>query len=105
MGVVRLSDAQRGVALRGLLERGWRMGDPIAIGRDAVWKEYVFADFIAAFAFMTKVALQAQSQGHHPEWSNVYNKVQITWSTHDCAGLSERDVAMAEFCDLSATPH
>ena len=64
-------------------------------GRDAIAKAFKFADFNAAFAFMTQVALAAEKADHHPEWSNVYNKVVITLSTHDAGGVSERDVALA----------
>ncbi|MBM3561124.1 MAG: 4a-hydroxytetrahydrobiopterin dehydratase, partial [Alphaproteobacteria bacterium] len=61
-----------------------------------------FADFNAAFGFMTRVALMAERMDHHPEWSNVYDRVEITLSTHDAGGLSERDVALARFIDSLA---
>ena len=68
-------------------------------GRDAIHKEFKFKNFNRAFGFMTRVALQAEKMDHHPEWFNVYNKVQITYSTHSCAGLSENDIKLARFTD------
>ena len=65
--------------------------------RDAIYKEFVFKDFNEAFGFMSRVALRADKVDHHPEWFNVYNKVQVTLATHDCGGLSARDVSMANF--------
>jgi 4a-hydroxytetrahydrobiopterin dehydratase len=64
--------------------------------RDALVRHFKFADFSAAFAFMTRVALLAEKADHHPEWSNVYNRVTILLTTHDAGGLSTRDVAMAK---------
>lgn len=77
------------------------MGDKSSSKRDAISKTYTFRNFIEAFGFMSQVALRAESLNHHPEWFNVYNKVEITWSTHDCSGLSELDISMAKFCDLT----
>jgi 4a-hydroxytetrahydrobiopterin dehydratase len=68
-------------------------------GRDAIHRAFKFADFSAAWAFMSRVALLAEKHDHHPEWFNVYNKVQITLSTHDAGGLSQRDVALAQAID------
>ena len=68
-------------------------------GRDAIHKTFKFPDFNAAFAFMTRVALKAEQLDHHPEWSNVYNKVEITLSTHDAGGVTELDAALAKFID------
>lgn len=68
-------------------------------GRDAIQRTYRFADFNAAFAFMTRVALRAEQMDHHPEWFNVYNRVEVTLATHDCDGVSERDVTLARFMD------
>ncbi|MGZ3339762.1 MAG: 4a-hydroxytetrahydrobiopterin dehydratase [Reyranella sp.] len=71
-------------------------------GRDAIQRSLKFADFVHAWGFMTKVALAAEKADHHPEWSNVYNKVEITLSTHDAGGLSDKDVALAKFIDQVA---
>lgn len=68
--------------------------------RNALARHFRFADFSQAFAFMTQVALLAEKLDHHPEWSNVYNRVSIILSTHECDGLSERDVALAHAIDL-----
>ena len=68
-------------------------------GRDAISRSFRFGDFNEAFGFMTRVALMAERMDHHPEWSNVYNTVHITLSTHDAGGLSERDIRLAEFID------
>ena len=62
-------------------------------------RDFVFADFVQAFGFMTQVALWAEKHNHHPEWRNVYNKVLITRTTHDVKGLSSNDIAMARMCD------
>ena len=67
--------------------------------RDAIYKEFLFKDFNQAFGFMTRIALKADKVDHHPEWFNVYNKVQITLATHDCGGVSVRDVNMATFIE------
>ena len=64
-------------------------------GRDAITRDFVFADFKAAFGFMTRVALLAEGMNHHPEWFNVYNKVSITLSTHDAGGLTQNDTRLA----------
>ena len=71
-------------------------------GRDAARKAFRFADFSEAFAFMTRVALAAEKADHHPEWSNVYNRVDIVLTTHDAGGLSARDVALAGAIDRAA---
>ena len=71
-------------------------------GRDAIQRSFKFADFTQAWGFMTKVALAAEKADHHPEWSNVYNKVEIVLSTHDAGGLSDKDVALAKFIDQVA---
>jgi 4a-hydroxytetrahydrobiopterin dehydratase len=72
-------------------------------GRDAISKRFVFADFNAAFGFMTRVALAAEKLDHHPEWSNVYKTVDVTLSTHDAGGLTERDVTLAQTMDKIAS--
>ncbi|PKP96993.1 MAG: 4a-hydroxytetrahydrobiopterin dehydratase [Alphaproteobacteria bacterium HGW-Alphaproteobacteria-13] len=65
-------------------------------GRDAIRRRFLFADFARAFGFMSSVAIIAEKMDHHPEWSNVYNRVDILLTTHDCDGLSERDAKLAE---------
>lgn len=93
MSVAQLSEAERDAALGEL--GGWTLrGDGKAIERT-----YEFGDFIAAFGFMTRVAILAQSQDHHPEWFNVYNRVEITLTTHDAGGLSTRDITLARAID------
>lgn len=67
----------------------------------AIRREFVFADFVQAFAFMTRVALVAEKSDHHPEWSNVYNRVAITLTTHDAGGLTAKDVALARAADAA----
>lgn len=74
---------------------GWRAAD----GRDAIIKEFRFKDFNAAFGFMSRVALFAERNDHHPEWSNVYNRVDVTLTTHDAGGVSDKDIALAHFMD------
>jgi 4a-hydroxytetrahydrobiopterin dehydratase len=69
--------------------------------RDAITREFIFADFAQAFAFMTQVAIVAEKRDHHPEWSNVYNKVGVTLTTHDAGGLTQRDVDLAQFMDTA----
>ena len=64
-------------------------------GRDAIRRDFKLADFNAAWGFMSRVALLAEKADHHPEWSNVWNRVEITLSTHDAGGLSRRDVELA----------
>ncbi|WP_424814004.1 4a-hydroxytetrahydrobiopterin dehydratase [Roseococcus sp. YIM B11640] len=73
----------------------WRMVE----GRDAIRRDFRFQDFSAAWGFMSRVALLAEAQDHHPEWFNVYNRVEITLSTHDAGGLSTRDLRMAAAID------
>ena len=71
-------------------------------GRDAVARTFRFADFKQAMAFMVRVALKAEQMNHHPEWSNVYNKVETTLTTHDAGGLTARDIELACFMDAAA---
>ena len=65
-------------------------------GRDALAKTFVFSDFVAAFGFMTRVALAAERMNHHPEWHNVYKRVEVTLTTHSAGGLTRRDVELAQ---------
>ena len=67
--------------------------------REAIRRQYAFDDFAQAFAFMTQVALIAEKRNHHPEWSNVYNKVDITLTTHDAEGVTDRDIELARHAD------
>ena len=94
--VEKLGGAERAAALAGL--DGWEEVD----GRDAIRKSFAFGDFNQAFGFMTRVALAAEKADHHPEWFNVYNRVEITLSTHDAGGLSPRDIDLAGFIDSVA---
>ncbi len=94
--VERLSEAQR-TALAELVPE-WHAAE----GRDAIVRSFRFPDFSAAWGFMSRVALLAEKADHHPEWSNVYNKVEILLTTHDAGGLSRRDVALAQAIDAIA---
>lgn len=91
--VEQLTPDERAQALDALGE--WDFDD----ARDGIVRQFIFADFSEAFAFMTRVALLAEVQDHHPEWSNVWNRVDILLTTHDAGGLSERDVRMAKAID------
>ena len=91
--VAKLTEAER-AALAETLPH-WKMAD----GRDALVRHVRFKDFSEAWAFMARVALLAEKQDHHPEWSNVWNRVEIVLSTHDAGGLSARDVALARAID------
>ena len=93
MAIAELSQVERLAALAKLQDwTSTRDGKAIA-------RSFRFVDFNEAFGFMTRVALLADKADHHPEWSNVYNRVEITLTTHDAGGLSERDVAMAKAID------
>ncbi len=92
----KLTDNERADQLSKLLNVGWKM-DPS--GRDAIQKKFTFTDFNEAFGFMTRVALKADKMDHHPEWYNVYNRVEVTLSTHDCSGLSMNDIQLATFME------
>ena len=65
----------------------------------SITREFVLSDFRSAFEFMKQIAMEAENQNHHPEWRNVYNKVRITWTTHDVQGLSIKDIELAHLCD------
>ena len=69
--------------------------------RPALERAFVFADFVQAFAFMTEMAIFSEKQNHHPEWSNVYHRVNVTLTTHDAGGISERDVVWALAADAA----
>ena len=93
MPIPRLSEAEVTAALAGLPD--WTLrADGLAMTRTLRFK-----DFAQAFAFMTRVALHAEKADHHPEWCNVWNRVDITLTTHDAGGLSQRDIAMAQAID------
>lgn len=89
MPIPKLTDAEQEAALAKL--PGWNLR---ADGQ-AIERTFKFADFSEAFGFMTRVALLAEQADHHPEWFNVYNRVEIALTTHDAGGLSQRDIAMA----------
>jgi 4a-hydroxytetrahydrobiopterin dehydratase len=95
----KLSQEARAAALARLPQ--WQVVE----GRDAISRQFKFADFNAAFAFMTRVALVAEKMNHHPEWTNVWNKVDITLTSHDAGGLTERDVKLAEAIEQLAAKH
>lgn len=88
---MQLTDAQVQQGIASL--DGWRLSD------DKLFRRYEFADFIAAFGFMAKVALLAETANHHPEWLNVYNRVDIWLTSHDIGGISERDFELARAID------
>ena len=92
----KLTPKQQRVALAKL--NGWKKQR----GRDAICKTFIFADFNAAFGWMSRVALQAEKLDHHPEWTNIYKTVAVTLTTHDAGGVSERDIALAGFMDKTA---
>jgi 4a-hydroxytetrahydrobiopterin dehydratase len=92
----KLTGAARTKALRALPQ--WKK----VPGRDAIRRSLKFADFNEAWGFLSRVALAAEKADHHPEWSNVYNKVEIVLSTHDAGGVSEKDVSLAKFIDSLA---
>ena len=71
-------------------------------GRNAISRQFKFADFNSAFGFMTRVAMVAEKMNHHPEWSNVWNRVDVTLTSHDAGGLTERDIKLAEAMDRIA---
>ncbi|KAK7578160.1 hypothetical protein V9T40_010365 [Parthenolecanium corni] len=91
----KLTPDERGTKLSPLLANRWSLVDD----RDAIKKEFIFKNFNEAFGFMSRVALLSEKMDHHPEWFNVYNKVQVTLSSHDVDGLSNRDIKLASFMD------
>ena len=88
-----LGESERAAALAGLA--GWAFDAT----RNGIVKGFVFADFSEAFAFMTRVALEAEKADHHPEWANVWNKVDILLSTHSAGGVTAKDIALATKID------
>lgn len=92
----KLTESERGEALASISD--WSPVD----GRDAITRTFQFKDFNAAFGFMSRVALKAEKMDHHPEWFNVYNRVEVTLSTHDADGLTELDIKLARFMDKAA---
>lgn len=93
-----LTDTQRNEDLAALLQNGWAMTPD----RDAIAKTYTFKNFIDAFGFMTRAAIWAEKWNHHPEWSNVYKTVDVTLTSHDINGLSQRDIKLAKKMDVLA---
>ena len=89
----KLTDSKRRSALENL--PSWNEID----GRDAITRTFNFTNFSAAFAFMMRVALRAEQMNHHPEWFNVYNRVEVTLATHDAGGITEKDIDLAIFMD------
>ncbi|MBE1289970.1 MAG: 4a-hydroxytetrahydrobiopterin dehydratase [Rhodobacteraceae bacterium] len=99
MSIAKLTQAERDSDLANLIENGWSLVD----NRDAIAKTYQFSNFIAAFGWMTRAALQAEKLDHHPEWFNVYNRVEVVLSTHDAGGLTGLDIKLARAMDRLAS--
>ena len=95
---MKLTDTQRRDLIDPLLATGWTMVD----GRDAIYKTYIFRNFIDAFGFMTQTAIWAEKLDHHPEWSNVYKTVNVTLITHTVDGLSVLDAKLGAKMDALA---
>ena len=93
--IEKLSDTAQEQLLGPLLANGWAHDE----ARDAITKEFKFADFAQAFSWMTQAALWAEKWNHHPEWSNTYNRVTVTLTTHDAGGLSALDAKLARKMD------
>lgn len=94
----RLEGAARQAALGELLANGWTEVE----GRDAIAKTFTFKGFVSAFGWMTQIAILAEKWNHHPEWSNVYNRVDVVLTTHDAGGLTELDMKLAHAMDRRA---
>ncbi|MFN4023360.1 MAG: 4a-hydroxytetrahydrobiopterin dehydratase [Hyphomonas sp.] len=92
-----MSKIGAGAALKAL--KGWARAEG---ERDAIFRAYRFADFKTAFAFMSAAALKAEQMDHHPEWFNVYNRVEVTLTTHDADGVTQKDLELAGFMDQLA---
>jgi len=91
----KLSDATRGPLLDPLFQTGWTLLDD----RDAISKTYKFNSFVDAFGWMTRAAIWSEKWNHHPEWSNIYNKVTVVLTTHDVGGVSSQDAKLARKFD------
>mmetsp|Transcript_46137 Transcript_46137/g.68742 ORF Transcript_46137/g.68742 Transcript_46137/m.68742 type:complete len:135 (-) Transcript_46137:963-1367(-) len=94
LSTLPLNSEERTAALQTLSQKtpfSWKEVD----GRNAITKTYEFADFEQAWSFMSKTAVLAETMNHHPEWFNVYNRVEVTLTTHDCGGVSQKDIDMA----------
>lgn len=94
--VDKLSTKERRKAMVTL--KGWQK----LRGRDAITKKFIFKDFSSAFGWMSRVAMKAEQMDHHPEWFNVYNRVEVILTTHDASGISQLDINMARFMDRTA---
>jgi 4a-hydroxytetrahydrobiopterin dehydratase len=94
----KLTEAERTTELADLLAGGWDM----VVGRDAIERSYKFKTFNQAFGWMTRIAMYAEKWNHHPEWSNVYNRVDVVLTTHSVDGLSELDIKLAHMMDRLA---
>lgn len=94
----KLTGARREAVLAGLFESGWILDEE----RDAIGKTFKFANFVEAFGWMTRMAIIAEKMNHHPEWFNVYNRVEVTLTTHDVDGLSALDGELAQKMDKAA---
>jgi len=94
----KLTGSAREAALAGLTEAGWVLGED----RDAITKTFKFSNFIEAFGWMTQMAIVAEKMNHHPEWFNVYNRVEVTLTTHDADGLTALDAELAQKMDKAA---
>lgn len=93
MAIMRLTEMERAALLAAHPDWTYQAE------RDAILRMHKFGDFAEAFGFMARVAIVAEKMDHHPEWSNVYNRVTILLTTHDCGGLSQRDAALAQAID------
>ena len=98
--ISKLTTAERSQELKQLQTNGWTLKDD----RAAISKSFIFQDFSEAWGFMSRIALRAETMSHHPEWFNVYNRVDVTLSTHDCDGLSMNDVNLANAMDKIYKP-
>lgn len=92
----RISLLERATALEALL--AWSFDED----RQALYRRLEFSDFAEALSFMVRVGVHADRMDHHPEWTNVYNRLDIWLTTHDCAGVSSRDIALATVIDSLA---